>query len=130
MKYIYNEIPAIVKYVLKILDYIGWLHPLVGNYPLPCYLIRLWKSSSKSYDHVEENGTPKRVHPKGAPPKNLAAFAEEYRKLAIDCLKVLRIEMLLETIFHLQVPKICLFSHKNIKKKIIYLVRNHFAHKK
>ncbi|KAK4279638.1 hypothetical protein QN277_011384 [Acacia crassicarpa] len=34
--------------------------------------------------------------------KNLASFAHEYRKLAIDCLKVLRIEMQMETIFHLQ----------------------------
>ncbi|GAV67313.1 LOW QUALITY PROTEIN: Sec8_exocyst domain-containing protein [Cephalotus follicularis] len=37
-----------------------------------------------------------------APPKNLASFAEEYRKLAIDCSKVLRVEMQLETIFHMQ----------------------------
>ncbi|KAJ4834639.1 exocyst subunit [Turnera subulata] len=34
--------------------------------------------------------------------KNLASFADDYRKLAIDCLKVLRVEMQLETIFHLQ----------------------------
>ncbi|KAF7820168.1 exocyst complex component SEC8 [Senna tora] len=34
--------------------------------------------------------------------KNLASFAQEYRKLAIDCLKVLRIEMQMETIFHMQ----------------------------
>ncbi|WVY97063.1 hypothetical protein V8G54_029214, partial [Vigna mungo] len=37
-----------------------------------------------------------------APPKSLASFAQDYRKLAIDCLKVLRIEMQLETIFHMQ----------------------------
>ncbi|KAJ0550506.1 putative Sec8 exocyst complex component specific domain, exocyst complex component Sec8/EXOC4 [Helianthus annuus] len=37
------------------------------------------------------------------PPKDLAAFAEDYRKLAIDCLKVLRVEMQLETVFNLQV---------------------------
>ncbi|EPS66973.1 hypothetical protein M569_07801 [Genlisea aurea] len=36
------------------------------------------------------------------PPKDLSSFADEYRKLATDCLKVLRIEMQLETIFHLQ----------------------------
>lgn len=35
--------------------------------------------------------------------KSLASFAQDYRKLAIDCLKVLRIEMQMETIFHLQV---------------------------
>jgi exocyst complex component 4 len=38
-----------------------------------------------------------------ASPRNLASFADEYRKLATDCLKVLRVEMQLETVFHLQV---------------------------
>ncbi|MFQ6647292.1 hypothetical protein Gotur_021159, partial [Gossypium turneri] len=37
-----------------------------------------------------------------SPARDLASFADEYRKLAIDCLKVLRVEMQLETIFHLQ----------------------------
>ncbi|CAN1298589.1 Exocyst complex component SEC8 [Linum perenne] len=41
----------------------------------------------------------KQVGEKG---KTLATFADDYRKLAIDCLKVLRVEMQLETIFHLQ----------------------------
>ncbi|XP_010250744.1 PREDICTED: exocyst complex component SEC8-like isoform X2 [Nelumbo nucifera] len=36
------------------------------------------------------------------PPRDLESFAEEYRKLAIDCLKVLHVEMQLETIFHMQ----------------------------
>ncbi|KAJ4898264.1 Exocyst complex component SEC8 [Raphanus sativus] len=35
-------------------------------------------------------------------PRDLASFADEYRKLATDCLKVLRVEMQLETVFHLQ----------------------------
>ncbi|XP_020700999.1 exocyst complex component SEC8 isoform X1 [Dendrobium catenatum] len=34
--------------------------------------------------------------------KTLTSLADEYRKLAIDCLKVLRLEMQLETIFHMQ----------------------------
>ncbi|XP_020575314.1 exocyst complex component SEC8 [Phalaenopsis equestris] len=34
--------------------------------------------------------------------KTLASLADEYRKLAIDCVKVLRLEMQLETVFHLQ----------------------------
>ncbi|XP_050203746.1 exocyst complex component SEC8 isoform X2 [Mercurialis annua] len=34
--------------------------------------------------------------------KTLPSFADDYRKLAIDCLKVLRVEMQLETIFHMQ----------------------------
>lgn len=68
--------------------------------------IRLGNSSSKAYDHVEENGTNKPSHharTSSLPPKDLTSFAEDYRKLAIDCLKVLRIEMQLETIFHMQV---------------------------
>lgn len=40
---------------------------------------------------------------KSALTKNLASLADEYRRLAIDCLKVLRVEMQLETIFHMQV---------------------------
>ncbi|ONI09314.1 hypothetical protein PRUPE_5G231200 [Prunus persica] len=36
---------------------------------------------------------------------DLASFADEYRKLAIDCLKVLRVEMQLETIFHMQIAR-------------------------
>ncbi|KAK4430974.1 Exocyst complex component SEC8 [Sesamum alatum] len=62
---------------------------------------RLGQSSSKAYDYVEENTT-HHSRKKGEPPKDLASFAEEYRKLAIDCLKVLRMEMQLETIFHMQ----------------------------
>ncbi|KAJ4885900.1 Exocyst complex component SEC8 [Raphanus sativus] len=38
-------------------------------------------------------------------PRNLASFADEYRKLATDCLKVLRVEMQLETVFHLQITR-------------------------
>ncbi|XP_021628705.1 exocyst complex component SEC8 isoform X3 [Manihot esculenta] len=34
--------------------------------------------------------------------KDLASFSDDYRKLAVDCLKVLRVEMQLETIFHMQ----------------------------
>ncbi|XP_057798893.1 exocyst complex component SEC8 [Salvia miltiorrhiza] len=62
---------------------------------------RLGKSSSKAYNHVEENGS-HHARTSSLPPKDLESFAEDYRKLAIDCLKVLRIEMQLETIFHLQ----------------------------
>ncbi|KAK6136197.1 hypothetical protein DH2020_030088 [Rehmannia glutinosa] len=61
----------------------------------------LGKSSPKAYDHMDENGT-HHTRTSSTPPKDLASFAEEYRKLAIDCLKVLRIEMQLETIFHMQ----------------------------
>ncbi|GFP87668.1 exocyst complex component sec8 [Phtheirospermum japonicum] len=72
---------------------------------LSCRHSLVWKSSPKSYDHMEENGTQtssRHTRTSSAPPKDLASFAEEYRKLAIDCLKVLRIEMQLETIFHMQ----------------------------
>ncbi|XP_047256693.1 exocyst complex component SEC8 isoform X2 [Capsicum annuum] len=65
-------------------------------------LAKICHSTSKK---VEENGGQKAPHhsrTSSMPPKDLASFAEEYRKLAIDCLKVLRVEMQLETIFHLQ----------------------------
>ena len=62
---------------------------------------RLGKASNRR----EENGTIKSHHTRtrSTPPKDLVSFADEYRKLAIDCLKVLRVEMQLETIFHIQV---------------------------
>ncbi|XP_061985958.1 exocyst complex component SEC8-like isoform X1 [Populus nigra] len=51
---------------------------------------RLGKITSRSPNQVADKG------------KTLASFADDYRKLAIDCLKVLRVEMQLETIFHMQ----------------------------
>lgn len=67
---------------------------------------RLGKICHTTSNQVEENRgqkAPKHSRTSSTPPKDLASFAEEYRKLAIDCLKVLRVEMQLETIFHLQV---------------------------
>ncbi|KAJ8748917.1 hypothetical protein K2173_013352 [Erythroxylum novogranatense] len=54
-----------------------------------------------SIDRLEQTTTRASNQPdqKG---KSLASFANEYRKLAIDCLKVLRVEMQLETVFHMQ----------------------------
>ncbi|XP_022890078.1 exocyst complex component SEC8-like isoform X1 [Olea europaea var. sylvestris] len=66
---------------------------------------RLGKSSMKDRDQLEEKRSQKPMHhsrTSSAPSKDLASFADEYRKLSIDCLKVLRIEMQLETIFHMQ----------------------------
>ncbi|WMV53419.1 hypothetical protein MTR67_046804 [Solanum verrucosum] len=66
---------------------------------------RLGKICHSTSNQVEDNGgqkAPKHSRTSSMPPKDLASFAEEYRKLAIDCLKVLRVEMQLETIFHLQ----------------------------
>ena len=50
-----------------------------------------------------ESGKPSHTRTSSSPARDLASFADEYRKLAIDCLKVLRVEMQLETIFHMQV---------------------------
>lgn len=36
-------------------------------------------------------------------PKSLASLANEYRRLAVDCVRVLRLEMQLEAIYHMQV---------------------------
>ncbi|XP_038971816.1 exocyst complex component SEC8 [Phoenix dactylifera] len=52
------------------------------------------KTRAKPANHPERTTS--------AIPKNLASLADEYKRLAIDCLKVLRLEMQLETIFHMQ----------------------------
>ncbi|KAE8713889.1 Exocyst complex component SEC8 [Hibiscus syriacus] len=52
-------------------------------------------------NHVD-SGNPSNKQTSSSPARDLASFADEYRKLAIDCLKFLRVEMQLETIFHLQ----------------------------
>ncbi|CAL0321290.1 unnamed protein product [Lupinus luteus] len=61
---------------------------------------RLGQTTQKASNHVE--GKYHHSHSNSAPAKSLASFAQDYRKLAVDCLKVLRIEMQLETIFHMQ----------------------------
>nr|GMC54699.1 exocyst complex component SEC8 [Ipomoea batatas] len=67
---------------------------------------RLAKIHCRAYAaQVEESGRQKTHQHRrstSSVPKDLISFAEEYRKLAVDCLKVLRIEMQLETIFHMQ----------------------------
>lgn len=66
---------------------------------------RLGKTSVRTSNQVQENEKQRKHHhtrSSSAPSRDLASFADEYRKLAIDCLKVLRVEMQLETIFHLQ----------------------------
>lgn len=67
---------------------------------------RFGNASGKASDQVENEVKATPFHHKRSsslPPKDLASFAEDYRKLAIDCLKVLRVEMQLETVFDMQV---------------------------
>ncbi|KAL2892662.1 Exocyst complex component SEC8 [Bienertia sinuspersici] len=68
--------------------------------------LELGKTFSIACSQVEEKDrnqrTPRRSEVSSAPSKDLASFADDYRKLAIDCLKVLRVEMQLETVFHMQ----------------------------
>lgn len=64
---------------------------------------RLGRATLRESNLVEESRKPHHNRSSSAPSRDLASFADEYRKLAIDCLKVLRVEMQLETIFHLQV---------------------------
>ncbi|KAI3809213.1 hypothetical protein L1987_25183 [Smallanthus sonchifolius] len=67
---------------------------------------RFGNSSAKASVQTESDVKPTPIHHKrnsSLPPKDLATFAEDYRKLAIDCLKVLRVEMQLETVFNMQV---------------------------
>ncbi|XP_011623573.1 exocyst complex component SEC8 [Amborella trichopoda] len=66
---------------------------------------RLGQASPKSPSQDDENvGHQVRHHTRtsSALTRNLASLADEYRSLAVECLKVLRIEMQLETIFHFQ----------------------------
>ncbi|XVF83080.1 hypothetical protein PTKIN_Ptkin16aG0103900 [Pterospermum kingtungense] len=62
---------------------------------------RLVQENPQTSNFVE-NGKRSHAQTSSAPARDLASFADEYRKLAIDCLKVLRVEMQLETIFHMQ----------------------------
>ncbi|KAK6233942.1 hypothetical protein QUC31_006348 [Theobroma cacao] len=62
---------------------------------------RLVQATPQTSNHVE-SGKPSHTRTSSSPARDLASFADEYRKLAIDCLKVLRVEMQLETIFHMQ----------------------------
>ncbi|KAH9627499.1 hypothetical protein KSS87_006190 [Heliosperma pusillum] len=66
----------------------------------------LGKTFSITCNQVEEQSskqrTPRRNEVSSTPSKDLASFADDYRKLAVDCLKVLRVEMQLETVFHMQ----------------------------
>lgn len=67
---------------------------------------RFGNASGKPSDQTENDVKPIAPRHKrmgSVPHKDLASFAEDYRKLAIDCLKVLRVEMQLETIFNMQV---------------------------
>lgn len=66
---------------------------------------RLGQTTFRSVNQGGQDGKHKRhqhSRTSSAPGRDLASFAEEYRKLAIDCLKVLRVEMQLETTFHIQ----------------------------
>lgn len=65
---------------------------------------RLVQTTLRSSGQAEENQNKGHRHTRtsSAATKDLASFAEDYRRLSIDCLKVLRVEMQLETIFHMQ----------------------------
>ncbi|GAB2234409.1 hypothetical protein Drorol1_Dr00003661 [Drosera rotundifolia] len=67
---------------------------------------RLGEIFSTSSIQAEEKGGKQKTHRRSetssVTKKDLASFADEYRRLAVDCLKVLRIEMQLETVFHMQ----------------------------
>ncbi|KAI9157612.1 hypothetical protein LWI28_025196 [Acer negundo] len=63
---------------------------------------RLGQATFRVSNQVEEHSKHHNTRSSSKPTRDLASFADEYRKLAIDCLKVLRVEMQLETIFHMQ----------------------------
>ncbi|CAK9313414.1 unnamed protein product [Citrullus colocynthis] len=63
---------------------------------------KLGQTTLKPSYQAEVNGRHHHTRTNSALTRDLASFVEEYRKLSVDCLKVLRIEMQLETLFHLQ----------------------------
>ncbi|KAK0592967.1 hypothetical protein LWI29_028348 [Acer saccharum] len=63
---------------------------------------RLGQATFRVSNQEEEHSKHHNTRSSSKPTRDLASFADEYRKLAIDCLKVLRVEMQLETIFHMQ----------------------------
>lgn len=73
-----------------------------------CPLFRLGQTIVTARNQVEESGKKHHTRASSTPSRDLASFADEYKKLAIDCLKVLRVEMQLETIFHMQVCMACI----------------------
>ncbi|XP_062195954.1 exocyst complex component SEC8-like isoform X2 [Phragmites australis] len=56
-------------------------------------------TTSESKNHIEHG---RHNRSTSAIPKGLVSLANEYRRLAIDCVRVLRLEMQLETIYHMQ----------------------------
>lgn len=58
--------------------------------------------SHQVQEKIKKQKTPRRRETGNITEKNLLSFADDYRKLAVDCLKVLRIEMQLEAVFHMQ----------------------------
>ncbi|PNX92361.1 SEC8 exocyst complex component specific domain protein, partial [Trifolium pratense] len=56
----------------------------------------------KEHQNSNHVGGKHHSHSDGEPTRSLGPFAQDYRKLAIDCIKVLRVEMQLETMFHMQ----------------------------
>ncbi|CAM0911352.1 unnamed protein product [Alopecurus aequalis] len=56
-------------------------------------------TTADNKSHINEG---RHTRSTSAIPKNLASLANEYRRLAIDCVRVLRLEMQLETIYHMQ----------------------------
>lgn len=68
---------------------------------------RLGQATLRASNQVEESSKQYHIRSSSAPSRDILSFANEYRKLAIDCLKVLRVEMQLETIFHMQVCETC-----------------------
>ncbi|XP_077217747.1 subunit of exocyst complex 8 [Tasmannia lanceolata] len=67
---------------------------------------RLGQTSIRAPTHVEEENhtiqNHRHMRTSSALTRSLASLADDYRRLAIDCLKVLRVEMQLETLFHMQ----------------------------
>jgi len=96
-KILFCGIFILYKRAFKPLSFHNERIPSIKN---SCEIGRLGQTTQRATNHI---GGKHHSHSDSEPTRSLASFAQDYRKLAIDCLKVLRIEMQLETIFHMQV---------------------------
>ncbi|KAH9622367.1 hypothetical protein KSS87_007212 [Heliosperma pusillum] len=101
-----NDLDAcIIGYLLfnTVVPYSIYLFSAYGKSPFS--ITELGKTFSVACSQVEEKRTKQRtprLNEVSNTPKDLPSFADDYRKLSVDCLKVLRVEMQLETVFHMQ----------------------------
>ncbi|MBA0665179.1 hypothetical protein Goklo_005080 [Gossypium klotzschianum] len=97
---VYLHIPTSYEYLMQAARYFKLP---IRKFSAVSYILHISNATCRLVQVSPQNvesGKPSQTS--SSPARDLALSANEYRKLAIDCLKVLRVEMQLETIFHLQ----------------------------